>query len=393
MFILALLLACGHHAKDSLDTSDTGDTSDTSGDTSDISDTADTSDTSPPADGCRATPQPADRHRDVLVALPYDARGNAADVWAVVTLSTDGELSDAGTRVTMGRSTLGEAVFTPDGSLAIAPTSDGALAVYDAAHRDVVDPAWDGGLYAVRVIMDPSGEWAWVIDGNWENNGGGLWRVAIDCTTGVLSDATRVVEARLPADLLWWGERAILTGRSIPGSTEGDDLAVLGWTDPPTFVAGVDAFGDDEAIVADAAIVGDWVLLADNAAFTDIPNRIARVALGEPLEVASPVGVEDPISMVPFPDGSARALVASGFGDALYVVDADAGTASRVAASGVQLPGAMVAVERGPLAGLVLVSEVGGLRVVRLGDAVVDDGVWSLGAGLDALPGAVGVAP
>ena len=70
------------------------------------------------------------------------------------------------------------------------------------------------------------------------------------------------------------------------------------------------------------------------------------------------------------------------------------GRVSRVSASGVQLPGAMSSVTRGPLAGRVIVSEVEGVRSVQLGSAGATDlGLTALGSGLESLPGAVGVAP
>ena len=105
-------------------------------------------------------------------------------MWAVLTLSTAGDLVDDGVRLRMGRSYLGEVVFTPDASLALTPTEDGHVAVYDAVGGNVVHEEYDGGFYAVRVVMDPSGEVAWIIDGNWAKNGGGLWRVDIDCLRG-----------------------------------------------------------------------------------------------------------------------------------------------------------------------------------------------------------------
>lgn len=385
--LLLLALACTSAPSDKTDASDTDDTSATS-------------DTSAPlVGGCRATPAAADRERPVIVSLPYTASGDGADTWAVLALSADGVLSDPGTRLTMGRATAGEVVFTPDGSLALAPTERGALVVYDTSGDTVIHSAYEGGFYAGRVVMDPSGEVAWIIDGNWVNNGGGVYRVAIDCVTGELSGEERVLEAKLPADLLWVGGGALLVGREVAGSAAGDDVARLAWEDgapfaDTAFVDGADAFGDDEAQVTDAALVGDWALLADNSAFSGVPTRVGRVRLGDALTVEPAVEIEDPMSLVPFPDGSARALVASGYGDAYFVLDADAGTTSPVTASRVQLPSALVAITRGGLDGRVFGSEVGGVRQLRMSAAgVADLGVFSLGEGLDALPGAIGVAP
>ena len=375
----------------SLDTSaDTGDTSQDTGNTGGA-DTSDTGDTGP---GCRSTSPSAERDRTVLVALPYTASGGQADRWAVMTLSRAGSLSDTGTRLTMGRATYGNVVFTPDGSLAIAATERGALAVYDVTRGAVVDAAWDGGFSASSLTMDPSGEVVWVVDGNWPNNGGGLWRVALDCTTGAPGAAERVLEAKNHAKLVLLGaNRAALVGREVPGTRAGADLAWLDWGRTITVDGSADAFGDDDAIVSDAVLAGGTLLVGDNSSFSEVPNRVARVGLDG--EVATTVQIEDPFAMAPFPDGSDRALVASGFGDALYVLDASTGRTTTVATSPrVQIPGSMVQVTRGTLTGLTLVSEVGGVRLVQLSSSgATDRGVTSLGGGMDALPGAIGVAP
>lgn len=388
-------------ASDTSDTRDTSadtspDTGDTSVDTGDTGDTGggDTSDTGATGPGCRSASPSADRDRTVLVSLPYTASGGQADRWARMTLSRAGSLSDTGTRLTMGRATYGNVVFTPDGSLAIAATERGALAVYDVTRDTVIDAAWDGGFSASSLTMDPSGEVVWVVDGNWPNNGGGLWRVALDCTTGAPGDAERVLEAKNPAKLvLLGGSRAALVGREVPGTRTGDDLAWLDWGRTITVDGGADAFGDDDAIVSDAILAGDTVLVGDNSSFSEVPNRVARVGLDG--EVATTVAIEDPFAMAPFPDGSDRALVASGFGDALYVLDASTGRTTTVSTSPrVQIPGSMVHVTRGALTGLTLVSEVGGVRLVQLSSSgAADRGVTSLGSGMDGLPGAIGVAP
>ena len=407
--LLFALLACSDALKDDdARTDDTGETdtgvtdtgptdtgtppdTDTATDTAEDTGAPDTGDADP---GCRSTPAVADRTRAVLVSLPYDARGDRADTWAVLSLGTDGGLTDTGERLAMGHATTGTVAFTPDGSLAIAVTERGALAVYDVGAGRVVESAWDGGFYADSVTVDPSGEVAWVVDGNWPDNGGGLWRVALDCATGAPSGATRVLEAKNPSRLVILdASRAVLVGREVPGTATGDDVAWLAWGERPRVTGGADAFGDDEAIVSDAARVGDTLLLGDNSLFSGIPNRVARVGLDG--TVAAPVEVEDPVALAPFPDGSARALVASGYGDALLVLDVAAGRTSTVSTRPrVQLPGSMAQVTRGRLAGLTLVSEVGGVRLVALSAAgATDAGVVSLGTGTENMVGAVGVAP
>jgi hypothetical protein len=422
MLLLLSLLACSDSepsktedtassgdtgAEDSVDTSpeetgtaDTG-ANDTGADTGDSgSDTGGTdtgdggADSGGSDESCRDVPAAADRARKVLISLPYSASGGRADVWALLELDREGRLRDPGTRLSAGRASGGNVAFTPDGSLAFAASERGALVVIDVAAGRVVESAWDGGFSATSVTVDPSGSVVWVVDGNWPEHGGGLWRVDIDCATGSPLGAERVLEAKNPAELVWIDDtRAALVGREIPGTPSGADLAWLTMGARPSVTGGVDAFGDEDAIVSDAVLAGSTLLLGDNGAFSGIPNRVARVGLDG--SVRDPVELEDPMGMAGFPDGSARALVASGFGDALYVFDASSGRATTLSTSPrVQLPGPAAQVTRGALAGLTLVSEVGGLRSVQLSaSGATDRGVFSLGSGTEHMVGAIGVAP
>ncbi len=378
-------------------------TKDTGGEPTDTADTADTAE--PVVEGCHATPQPADRERVVLVSLPYDADGAASKVWAALTLSTEGELRDDGARVEMGRAWSGEVVFTPDANHGYAVQDDGTIGVFAVEDGvvTVLDAGWDGGVYAVRAVMDPSGETLWVIDGNWPVNGGGLYAAPIDCATGELGEPTLVAAAKLPADLLLLDEsRAALIGREVEGADEGEDVSLLSWPEGAR-VAGVDAFGDDEAIVSDAASLDGLLLVADYSEFSGVSTRVAAVRVdGDALEAAQILDVEDPVALVASPWGD-QVLVVSGYGDALLQVPVDLeaseplGEPSELDYSGgrPQLPGAAALLRRGPLRGLVLVTETEGIRAVQLGpDGAAEDlGLTSLGASYEGITGAVGVQP
>lgn len=351
----------------------------------------DTADTGEPVtyDGCRATPAP-DGDRVVVVSLPYGPGGRQANAYARLSLSAEGELSDAGERFEMGRAYSGEIVFTPDGSLGIAVQDDGSLGIF-LADGTVIDPAF-GDVYASKVVMDPTGEVAWVVDGNWANNGGGVYRVPLDCETGAPGTPERIIEAKLPADLLLRDDMAVLVGLEVPGSAEGDDAALLGWGESPTFVAGVDAFGDDEAIVTDAywALDEHYLFIADYSEFSGVPTRVAVVDTRDQLEPYAVIDVEDPVALVPAGD---LVLVLSGYGDAVYAIDADGGTSARWVSQS-ELPGGGASITRGNLDGLVLVAEVSGVRTLRVtGSDVSDEGVFSLGSSYEGITGAVGVQP
>jgi len=97
-------------------------------------------------------------------------------------------------------------------------------------------------------------------------------------------------------------------------------------------------------------------------------------------------------------------LAMSGYGNALFVLDRDDGNATTpfsnrgelaYAGGKPQLPGAAALVDRGALSGVVLVTEVAGIRTVwmKADGTVTDLGVTSLGDGFTGMPGAIGVQP
>jgi hypothetical protein len=101
----------------------------------------------------------------------------------------------------------------------------------------------------------------------------------------------------------------------------------------------------------------------------------------------------------PFAD---LAVVASGFGDAIFVVDkGGAGGAYRVAGkvtymgAAPQLPSGMAMIERGSLRGHVFVAEVSGVRHLVFGAAggVTDVGSFTFPSGTQHIVGAIGIAP
>ncbi len=229
-----------------------------------------------------------------------------------------------------------------------------------------------------------------MVDGNWANNGGGVYRVPLDCETGAPGTPERVIEAKLPADLLLRDDMAVLVGLEVPGSSAGDDAALLTWGEPPAFVAGVDAFGDDEAFVTDGHWTGDYLFIADYSEFSGVPTRVAVVDTHDQLDAYAVIDVEDPVALVPAGD---LVLVLSGYGDAVYAIDADGGTSARWVSQS-ELPGGGASITRGDLDGLVLVAEVSGLRTLRVtGSDVSDEGVLSLGSSYEGITGAVGVQP
>ena len=141
------------------------------------------------------------------------------------------------------------------------------------------------------------------------------------------------------------------------GAGAGADLALLALS-TGAVLAGIDAFGDDEAIVSRAAISDSgWVLVGDYSEFSGQPNRVAAVRIdGDTL--ADPVLVDDvydPAAVVPNPVGPG-ALVPSGYGDRYWLLGEDpdgtvpwflAGQVQEGGQAGVQIPDGAVAITRG----------------------------------------------
>jgi DNA-binding beta-propeller fold protein YncE len=367
-------------------------------------------DTEPLVDGCRATPRDADAARVALVSLPYTDDLGDSDAWAVLTLDGTG-LSDTGGRIDLGWDRGGGLAFTPDGSIGITALDDGTLGVVsvsEAGAPTVLQTGHDPGTYVTTLAVDPTGEAVWLVNPNWPESGGGLYRAPIDCETGEVGAADLVVEAKNPAAIVLVGgssERGLLVGREIPGAGEGADVALVDLVSGAV-LAGSDAFGDDEAIVSSAGLADSgWLLIADHSEFSGLPNRVAAVplegdTLGEPLVVDD---LYDPIAIVPNPVGPG-AVVPSGYGDRYLVLGEDpggarpwfiAGQVQEAGQEGVQLPEHAVAITRGALAGRTLAIEVGGVRSLQLdanGDATLGD-VLGFGEGYSAIPGALGVQP
>jgi hypothetical protein len=357
--------------------------------------------------GCPRTTAAADRVRRVVISHPNDTTGAKANAWEVLELSAAGDLSRPGTTFTAGYANTGTMVFTPDGAVGLAPNDDGTMTVVrlDAAGTPtVVHAAFKGAFYAGPVTMAPGGDHAYVLDGEWRNIGGGIYRVDIACD-GTLTDRGLVAAAKLPGAmaLVPGTDRAVVAATDIGSSIAGDDTHLLTWGEPPTWLDGVNAFGDGMQIVAGAALTSDGkhFLVGDDSSFGSVPNRVAVVELTTTGLINPHVipDVNDPVSLVASPFGDV-VLAVSGFGNAFYVLaDTGAGWTKKgeVTYSGAkpELPGGAARLDVGALRGWVFVAENLGVRRVQLkaDGSVVDLGKFSVGTGYTSIVGAIGVTP
>lgn len=357
--------------------------------------------------GCPRTLAEADRVRYGAIGLPYTAAGDPANAWEIVALGTTGGVSFGVASFEMGRQPFGEVVFTPDGEVGLVAQDDGTLGVFTVDAQGgvtVVHAGFEGSFYASRVVMDPSGERAWILDVNFPKNGGGIYGVTIGCD-GSLTDDGLLVETKLAYDMeIRTPGAAVVYAKSLADSPFANDLHKVA-LDPIGQTSGVDAFPtDDDAIVADLAITDDrnFALIADNNSF-GTGDRVSVVDLvpTSPVHVQT-LAIGDPVSIAvsPFDDA---VVVANGFGNAVFVVPYDGsvvppfGTPVELAYVGAapELPANFVPMTRGELEGDVYLAELSGIRRIRfLGDGqVVDLGLVSRGGGVENIVGAFGFPP
>jgi hypothetical protein len=364
------------------------------------------------AGGGNACPRiagPDDAARFLVVGHPFDAAGNAATDYEVLALSKAGDVTATGTHFTMGKAADRPIVFTPDGKVGIATQDDGSLGVFrvDATGKvDVLSASFKGAFYADRVVMSEAGDHVWVIDPDFQASGGGIYRVDIGCDDLPVDKglvlATKSASAIAP---IGNGE-VVLAAKEVMGSAMGDTAARVTLSPTPSFKAGVDTFGDDQAIISWVTTTHDkkFALVGDNSAFANVPNRVAFLSLGGGgLSVAGVLPmIEDPYAIVASPFDDA-AIVVSGFGDAIFVLDYTPAKSPAFALKGKlqyvngkpQVPGSAVMIERGTLKGRVFVSEVRGLfQVAFKGGGVVNDvGLFDLNGGTESIVEGVGVQP
>jgi hypothetical protein len=358
---------------------------------------------------CVRAAGPVDAARFVVIGHPFDAQGKDSTDYEVLSLSPAGALAKTGTHFAMGVSSDTEIVFTPDGKLGFTAQDDGSLGafrVHPDGTIDVLTTAMPASFYASRVVMSPEGDHLFVLDENFPNNGGGVYRVDIGCDD-TLTDEGLLFGAKNAHGLAFLGgSDVILAAREALGAAPTATALRITLGATPKLVDAVDAFGHDDAIVSTLTLTrdGKFALMGDNSGFSVTPNSVAVIGIDpDGLSVTQNLPMmEDPFSLQasPFNDS---AIVVSGFGDAIFVLDYAPATAAPFSLRGKlqyvgshpQVPGASAMVKRGALDGRVLVAEVRGVFQVQFAPkAVVTDlGLFDLAGGEEAIAAAIGVQP
>ncbi len=374
---------------------------------------------------CPRLQQSADRVRYVVISKPYAVEAGTGDpipsnLYEVFRLSTTGQLESIGKRFNLGRMVNGEIVFTPDGELGFSVSSnagEGTIGVFRLGADgtpEVLNTAFAGSFFASRLVMAPDGQHLYVIDGNWPNNGGGVYSVRIGCD-GTLVDEGRIVSGKNPDDLACVPgapTRFVLASKEADGTELGDDLSLFDVEGDISLVDGINVFDDDAQWVTDVAVSLDglYAFAVDTADRDEGTFHRLAVAELRPeglalTQVVSPLLHQYPTAVVPSPFGNSLLVVTAEVGEdglAIYDFDASAGDTPVSFRAEVtyqygrpELPSSAVQIERGGLKGRVLIAEVSAIRQVQFmaNGLVADVAKTGTGDGVENIVGAIGVQP
>lgn len=358
---------------------------------------------------CHTEPRNPDRERVVLYNHPYNADADKAYTWVARTLRDDDTLGPELGRVESGRAYSGEVVFTPDGDIALTTFEDGSIGSFslDGPGIAAVDVQLTDA-YASGIVLAADGTHGWVIDGNWPNNGGGLYAIELLCdgrftvaaaptVPGKLIERGRLVPGRR--------DRMVFAGGGYADAAPDDDLFLVD-AETGALLDSLNLFeGEDPPIVSGFTVTPDGlhVVVGDISEFSDIGARYAVASItGDRLAVVNEVRGGDPVAIgaTPFGDG---VVILDGYANSLafhpYDPAADPpvgrGVIPRWVGRAPELPSALSFVTRGAQKGRLVVAENSGVRLFRAdgAGALVDLGRTTTGSGFEGIVGIVGVQP
>lgn len=364
-----------------------------------------------PDAGCLFIATAANADRRVVVSHPFPDDGGFRDNrWEVFTLTSAGTLNPTGTFFRMGRSTdpASPIVFTADGRIGLAAQEDGTIGVFrfDEQNVTIVHAAYAGNFYAGKLIMQPSGNRLWVLDFNTENNGGGVYTIDIACD-GTLSNEQYLMPGNnaSAAVHLPVAQRLLVAARSLPSTPMMQDLHVVDVSQAaPVVRTSTTGFPDRDAIAPTLSASRDerFVAMPDNG--FSVGNRIAFFErAGNVLTAKQVVNTNGPVSVTFSPFADLGLVVNTDGADQFRKLTWNAtGSVFTVSApipyvfGRPQLPSAPVMIERGPLAGRMLVAELDAVRQLQF---ETDGGLTDVsstpasGTGSAQILGTIGVVP
>ncbi|MEZ4460551.1 MAG: hypothetical protein R3E66_12665 [bacterium] len=353
---------------------------------------------------CRV-PAAANRVRKLVVARPYDDDANSSPVYVIHQVTTEGVIEQPYTQFELGRAFDGKIQFTPDGEVGFVRLDDGKIGIFRILPNgdvEVIEQGFQASQYASSILIDPTGEYLYMINSGFRNVNGGVYRAKIDCKTGELTDEGLVAPAKLAYGMAFVSpEQAFVEAVDFGDSEEPNHVHEISIGDTLTRVASGSAFTTEDVGLAGFALSNDakYAIVGDAGLFSN--HSISVVSLTGQIAQVQNFPVVDPQDAVFSPFGNA-AIVISSQGDNIQVYDVNTSSAQPLTLRGnlqrqeaTLLPTDAVMITRGDLNGHVFVSENVAIRRIKFeaSGAVTDLGLTPNGEGLSAIPGAIGIQP
>ena len=323
--------------------------------------------------------EPIEQNQRLFFSTPYDTEGLPSELWRVAEVQgNDLVLFD---ELELGRSTRGELRFS--GNYGIVALDNGTVSTIDVSDggTQLLEVQKDLGVYA-SAVWPAGGGTVLIVDENWPENGGGLYRCELDVNLE-LTEPELLVSSKNGFDIRPYGPGWIYAAREVDG--QSGQIHFL--NRDGELERSVEMFGDDEAIFSALSLSGGSVYLADNAEFSSGPNRVARYHLES--EEVDQIQVLDPVALI---EGkfAGELLVVSGYGNAIYLWGQQL---QEIAYEGdsPQLPTSAVRNLNSAGEGKIYITENQGIRAVSA--AGKDAGLVLNGSGTDWISGALGITP
>lgn len=346
-------------------------------------------------EGCRAQPREENRERLLIYSTPYNEDISPSDQWSVHRISISGEISGQLQSLQLGRSISGEISFTNDSSWAAAVTENGNISTFLVSTDNEIETQLldqDLGIYIQSILIHPSGEYLYAIDPNWPENGGGIYRINIDCQTGELDAPSLLYASKNAAAIEMFEEGIIVAAREIENI-----IGYVYYINQNGEITGFDPFdGDEDVILTDLAVDrSDSIYLSENAEFSGVPNRVAIMSWdNDQFNLIDVQEILDPVQMLSSPFSS-HVAVLSGYGNAIHYLSSEEQYEISYVETSPQLPTSAVQISSGSLKGEIYITENQGIRKMKfLENGGIEDLGRSLSTdGLSGITGSIGITP
>lgn len=252
----------------------------------------------------------------IVQATPYNEDTSQSTSWTAH--FKDGNSQ----RFEMGRATMGKVHLSSDATWGIVAQENGSAGIFSIADQmvSVIDPEWiptydNATLYISKLWLDPAQDKIWFVDGNLYDKGG-LYKVDLDCTTKQLGDVQKIFASKNGGPISFIDHHnldMLFVGKDINGQQ------LIGFTEDANVLLSGTVFPDDQAIFSAMTTNGTDILISDNNEFSGVGDRVAHLTLTDDGFVEENLfSVENPMAMA---FAEHLALIASGFGNAIYLYD------------------------------------------------------------------------